>query len=87
MASGVGLGKAATLHADATIYRAALSIGKAIEHSTGEERKTFIYVEDGILGVNGRTLASGDQARAEGLAALSLWAEEKTSFVLIDLPS
>jgi len=71
---------------DATIFVAALRDGDSVHHETASGRRTFWYVVEGDVVLDGTALGTGDQARVEGLPALELKASRAAEVVLIDLP-
>jgi len=74
------------IDADATIFVAALRDGDTVHHETAAGRRTFWYVVEGDVVLDGAALGSGDQARVEGVTALDLKASRAAEVVLIDLP-
>lgn len=86
-ASGQDKDGAVTFHTDATIYRADLDKGTAIDFETNDTRRIFVYVTEGSLDVNGHELASKGQARIDLESGINLKALDETSLVLIDVPS
>jgi redox-sensitive bicupin YhaK (pirin superfamily) len=70
---------------DATIFVAALRDGDTVHHETAAGRRTFWYVVDGDVVLDGTALGTGDQARGEGVPALELKASRAAEVVLIDL--
>lgn len=89
VASGRGDDRAVSMHADATIYRAALDPEMTLTHESGEDRRVFVYLIGGMLDINGKRLVPGDQARIDPDGPLTLVSRNggDTSFILIDLPS
>ena len=87
VASGQGIPGAVTFHADATIYRCNLAAGKEIIHQALAGRRIFIYPNDGQLVVNGQDLGTKDQARIDMDEPLIIKAQERSDFILIDVPS
>jgi redox-sensitive bicupin YhaK (pirin superfamily) len=87
VASGQDKPGAVTFHTDATIYRADLEEGKTIDFKTDESRRIFVYLTKGDAHVNGRRLASNDQARIDLETAIQIEASSPISLVLIDVPS
>jgi redox-sensitive bicupin YhaK (pirin superfamily) len=86
VASGQSLPDAVTMHADATIYRAALDRSRSLEFEMAEGRKVFIYLTGGEMKLNGSTLTAKAQARAEAESRLELEAVADSNLVLIDVP-
>jgi redox-sensitive bicupin YhaK (pirin superfamily) len=86
-ASGQNEDGAVTFHTEATIYRADLDKGQAIDFETSDTRRIFVYVTEGGLDVNGQTLNAKDQARIDLESGINLKALDDTGLVLIDVPS
>jgi redox-sensitive bicupin YhaK (pirin superfamily) len=86
VASGQGLGDAVTVHADATVYMADFDAGHATDYELPNGRGAFLYVTEGGLQVNDAKLAAKEQARIEGERRLRLAADDRASFILIDVP-
>lgn len=76
-----------SLNTDGSIYRAALTAGKVVNYSPESGRKTFIYVIDGRLLINGSELEKGSQARIDNEDNLGIGAKGEVDFLLIDVPS
>jgi hypothetical protein len=80
---------AVSIQQDATIYTSLLQPGQKVTHALGSGRRAYIFVIDGKLKVNGKTIEKGDQARVSAEKELKLAAADpKTSadFLLLDLP-
>lgn len=86
VASGQGLADAVTVHTDATIYVADFEANHATDYALGDGRGAFIYVTEGSLLVNAVRLEAKEQARIAGESRLHLAADNKASFILIDVP-
>lgn len=76
-----------SLNTDGSIYRAALTASKVVNYSPESGRKTFIYVIDGRLLINGSELEKGSQARIDNEDNLEIGAKGEADFLLIDVPS
>lgn len=76
-----------TFHTDATIYRADLEKGKTIDFNTDLSRRIFVYVTEGDANINGKPVASNDQARIDLETGIRIDASNPTSLILIDVPS
>lgn len=87
IASGEGLPGTVTIHADATVYRAALDQGRALHFEASEGRAVFMYLKSGSLRVNGQKLEEGGQARIQNEGALNIEAMDHAEFILIDTPA
>ena len=87
VASGQGIPDTVTFHTDATIYTGDFRQGHAATFDPGDNRRVFLYVTEGRLGVEDAELGRGDQARIEPTHPLALEALGDTRFVLIDVPS
>ena len=87
LASGQRHKNVVRFHRDATIYRGELDPGRAISYETTEDRRIFLYLTSGKLVVNRTRLLPKYQARIDLEKTLMLQAEEKSDFILIDLPT
>jgi hypothetical protein len=87
VASGRGVADTVTFHTDATIYLGDFRQGRAASFDPGDNRRIFLYVTEGRLGVEEAELAHGDQARIEPTHPLAMEALSDARFVLIDVPS
>lgn len=86
VASGQGLPGAVTMHSDATIYMADFEAGHETDYDLPDGRGAFIYMTGGELRINDARLAAKEQARIKGERRLHLAAEDRASFILIDVP-
>jgi hypothetical protein len=77
-----------TLHIDqdAQIFVSALKTGDKVAHPSRPGRKAYLFVIEGGVGLNGATLAKGDQARIEDEKELNLEAKQDSELILLDLP-
>jgi len=77
-----------TLHIDqdAQIFVSALKTGDKVAHPSRLGRKGYLFVIEGGIGLNGATLAKGDQARIEDEKELNLEAKQDSELILLDLP-
>ena len=75
------------LNTDATLFRASLEAGTAINYRPKEERKTFISLLDGTLVINENIMNKSDQARISGVEQLLIQASSAADFLLIDIPA
>ncbi|MDD3813470.1 MAG: pirin family protein [Desulfocapsaceae bacterium] len=87
LASGQNISGAVTFHTDATIYRCNLETGKEVTHQAIAGRRIFIYLTDGHLTANGHELLAKDQAQIDISEPLVIKAQERSGFILIDVPS
>lgn len=87
IASGQNKPGTVTFHTDATIYRADLEKGKAINVDTDPSRRIFIYVTQGQANVNGQSVTTNDQARIDLETTVRIKASSPTNLMLIDIPS
>ena len=82
---------AVQIHQDATIYTSLLGPGEAVTHRLAPGRRAYLFVIQGDLLLNGKTLGAGDQARVtnEGELQLSMAPGQSSApadFLLLDLP-
>lgn len=87
LASGQEKPGAVVFHTDATIYRGKMERGGNLEFRAGENRRLFVYVTEGRLHINGRTLEKSGQARIDLEIRLELKTDTGAEFILIDVPS
>lgn len=71
---------------DASLYVASLDTGQTMSHSTGAERRSYLFAITGALDLNGLKLEAGDQARITAEPSLSMEARAPSELILIDLP-
>ncbi len=81
---------AVRIHQDVTIYTSALAPRQSVTHALAKDRRAYLFVIDGELNVNGKTLKAGDQGRITKESELTLAAPTNSGapadFMLIDLP-
>jgi hypothetical protein len=77
-----------TLHIDqdAQIFVSALKKGDQVVHASRPGRKGYLFVIEGGVGLNGTTLAQGDQARIADEKELKFEAKQDSGLILLDLP-
>jgi redox-sensitive bicupin YhaK (pirin superfamily) len=85
IASGEVVVGAIHIQADATIYRAHIEKDKEMTYTLEADRGLFIYVEEGIVEINGVEFASGDQARIVDEKALKMKGIIATKLIAIDV--
>lgn len=82
-----GGARIASIHQDMTIYLGRLAKGQALTYEQAEDRRMYIFVIEGKLGLNGEhQLTEGDTARVEQTTSMNLDASEDAFYMLIDLP-
>jgi redox-sensitive bicupin YhaK (pirin superfamily) len=86
LASGQGVPGAVKIHQDVTLYASALWPRDEVSLKLGPERKAYLFVIEGEVTANDRSIGSGDQARVEAEPVLRLVASKDSEIVLIDLP-
>ena len=86
LASGKGDDNSVLLNTDAEIFRGAYSRPHEENYRVKEGRVVFIYVIDGELSVNGKTVGKRDQVRIEHEAELAVKGSAGSDFILIDVP-
>jgi redox-sensitive bicupin YhaK (pirin superfamily) len=86
VASGRPLDGALRIHQDATVYISALNPGDHPVLELAPGRRAYVFVIEGALALNGKSLAPGDQARVENELRLELQAGKAAELLLIDLP-
>ena len=77
-----------TLHIDqdAEIFVSSLQAGEEVVHQSRPGGKGYLFVIGGEIGLNGTTLAAGDQARLAEERELRLAARQDSELILLDLP-
>lgn len=79
--------KQATIHQDLTIYLSRLEAGERLEFVQQPHRRTYLFVINGALRVNGQyILNTRDAARVEEIDRFEFEAEQSVFWMLIDLP-
>ena len=73
-----------TIHADATILRAAVTVGKNVSYAL-EDRPGYLYVINGSVRLGAHTLASGDAAIVKEEQMLTIYSEKDADLILFDL--
>lgn len=76
----------AYIHQDLTMYMSELEEGKSITFEQKTDRRTFVFVIEGELEVQGEKLKRRDSARIENETNLTLATNVGATFLLIDLP-
>ena len=79
-------GPALHIHQDAAIYVSSVEPGGKINHDILPGRKTYLFVIDGSIKLNGYSLKTRDVARVENERKLSILADQPTELILLDLP-
>jgi redox-sensitive bicupin YhaK (pirin superfamily) len=79
-------GDAVKVHQDASAYVARLNPGKEVEHAFAPGRGGYLYVIEGMLGVNEEKLGTGDAGKVRDEGSLRLRAEETSELILVDVP-
>jgi redox-sensitive bicupin YhaK (pirin superfamily) len=75
------------MNSNSTVYYGHLKEDKEIDFPTFDIRKTFIYLMEGELFVNGVQILEHDQARVDKTDLLILKAAKESRFILIDVPA
>ena len=73
------------INQDARLYGSLLDAGTSVVHDLAKGRGAWVQVVDGEIDVNGTPLTSGDGARIEDVASLTVTAKHDTEFLLFDL--
>lgn len=71
------------IHQDAEIYDAVLGGGKAITHTLGADRRSWVQVVGGAVEVNGRAAVAGDGVAVESETQLSITAHAGGAQILL----
>lgn len=70
---------------DAQIYLSNLASSSQVAHSLKSGRKGYLFVVSGAITLNGKPLASGDQARIDRESELKISAQKNSELILLDL--
>jgi redox-sensitive bicupin YhaK (pirin superfamily) len=70
---------------DAAIYVSSLKRGDAVTHAVAGTH-AYVFVTKGEVAVNGKKLATGDQARVADEKSLEIRADSDAELILLDLP-
>ena len=79
-------GDAVKVHQDASAFIARLNAGTEVEHPFAEGRGGYLYLIEGMLGVNEENLGTGDAVKVRDEGSLRLRAEETSELILVDVP-
>ena len=79
-------GDAVKVHQDASAYIARLNAGTEVEHPFARGRGGYLYLIEGMLGVNEERLGTGDAVKVRDEGSLRLRAEETSELILVDVP-
>jgi quercetin 2,3-dioxygenase len=72
---------------DAVVYVSSLTAGQQVAHETSHSaRHAYLFIINGQVTLNGRTLHAGDQARIRDESNLEIRAEKDSELILLDLP-
>jgi redox-sensitive bicupin YhaK (pirin superfamily) len=86
VASGQGFPDAVMFNTDASVYLSSIEAGNSIEFETDPKRRTFVYVGEGDVIVNGENLGENDQARIDLVDTINLSTKNGGKLVLVDIP-
>ena len=75
------------MNSNSTIYYGNLKADKEINFQTFEIRKTFIYIIEGELLINGYQVEKNDQLRIVDTKIVEIKATQDAQFILIDVPA
>ena len=85
IAAPAGEGASIGLHADARLYAGLLGDSDTATVTLDPKRKAYVHLVRGSLSVNGKELASGDAAKIQGEALLTLNAATEAEVLVFDL--
>ena len=74
-----------TIHQDARIYATLLDGAESVVHPIANGRRAYVHVARGSVKVNGVALASGDAARIENEAQVTLGEGAGAEVLVFDL--
>ena len=75
------------MNSNSTVYYGNLKADKEINFQTFDIRKTFIYITEGELLVNGVQAEKNDQLRIDNIKLIEIKAAQDARFILIDVPA
>ncbi|QLH08483.1 pirin family protein [Candidatus Nitrosotenuis sp. DW1] len=75
-----------SIHQDVWFYVSSLAKGAKISHHI-QDRQAYLFVIDGSIAVNEKTLGSQDSAEIQKEKEISIAASENSEIILIDLPA
>jgi len=75
-----------TIHQNASFYVSSLTPGAEIMHDLKPGRKSYMFVIDGQIQINGTPMQTRDAAKVEGEDRLVIKSDKQTDLILIDLP-
>ena len=87
--AGKSTNGAVSIQQDAAIFTSLLAPGQKVTHALKHGRRAYVFVIDGKLEVNGKTLGKGDQVRITNENEVKFKAADSTAsadFLLLDLP-
>lgn len=87
VASGQAIENVVSFHTDATIYRGQLDAGNRLNFDNTAGRRSFVYLTEGELTIDGLVLNKADQARVDTEKPICLVAGADAEFILVDVPS
>jgi redox-sensitive bicupin YhaK (pirin superfamily) len=82
--SGDG-GDAVLVHQDAHVLVSRMNTEVTTEHGLGPHRGAYLYVIEGDVRVNGEAMATGDAARIQNQASVSVAAVATSELILVDV--
>ena len=74
-----------TLRQDAMLYAALLETGDAVTYSLDADRLAYLHLVKGNLSINGTYLETGDAAKIQAEATITIAAKQDSELLLFDL--
>ncbi len=74
------------IHQDTSFYVSNLSPGSEIRHNIIKGRIAYLFVIEGKVSVNGKTLDTRDAAEIQDESKISIQGQKESEIILIDLP-
>ncbi|MEO9307906.1 putative Quercetin 2,3-dioxygenase [Nitrosotalea sinensis] len=74
------------IHQDASFYVSNLRTGSEIQHNIIKGRIAYLFVIEGKVSVNGKTLDTRDAAKIQDESKISIQGQKESEIILIDLP-
>ena len=79
-------GDVVQVHQDASVHVGSLGAGTEVVHPLGEGRGAYLYVIEGAVMLGGHALGTGDAAKVQSEAELTIRATEASELILVDVP-
>lgn len=74
------------IHQDTSFYLSTITPQKNIKHTIKEDRMAYIFVIDGEVKINNKTLQTRDAVMVDNEKTIDIMAEKQTELILVDVP-